>query len=318
MAPEGRRLMAAQHAEPRPHPPALEAELGSDLWAIVTAIGVVIEAVPVTTIRWSGSPRASFRLTLADGQVLKGRRLRAPTDVTRVARLSALLDPGYFPPVLAYRGCALLTRWIPGRPGSTGAWTPTRLRACGRLQAAIHRLHVSTELAALLPPPVDWAERLDGWLGELVGAGAVGTREAREIHHLAALSAPATTSTGVCHTDFCGDNIIITDVGRICVVDNEGLTLDSHEFDLARTWYRWPMTRTQQRAYAEGYGAHDHSARFADHFLHWALMAVLDSAAYRIRAHAASARVPLARLTELLHTHGRNESFPRFLSRGSH
>jgi thiamine kinase-like enzyme len=122
----------------------------------------------------------------------------------------------------------------------------------------------------------------------------------------------------VCHTDFCGDNIVITDGGRICVVDNEGLTLDSPEFDLARTWYRWPMTPTQQRAYAEGYGAHDHSARFADHFLHWALMAVLDSAAYRMRAHAASAPVPLARLTELLHTHGRNESFPRFLSRGGH
>jgi hypothetical protein len=102
----------------------------------------------------------------------------------------------------------------------------------------------------------------------------------------------------------------------MCVVDNEGLTLDSHEFDLARTWYRWPMTPTQQRAYAEGYGAHDHSARFADHFLHWALVAVLDSAAYRVRANAASARVPLARLTELLHTHGRTESLPRFLGRG--
>ena len=310
--------MAAQHAEPRLHPAALEAELGSDLWAIVTAIGVVIEAVAVTTIRWSGSPRASFRLTLADGQVLKGRRLRAPTDVTRVARLSALLDPRYFPPVLAHRGCAFLTRWIRGRPGSPDAWTSTQLRTCGRLQAAIHRLHVSTELASLQPQTLDWAERLDGWLGELVGAGAVGTREAREIRHLAALSAPATASTGVCHTDFCGDNIVVADGGRICVVDNEGLTLDSHEFDLARTWYRWPMTPTQQRAYAEGYGAHDHSARFADHFLHWALMAVLDSAAYRIRAHAASARVPLARLTELLRTHGRNESFPRFLSRGGH
>jgi hypothetical protein len=76
------------------------------------------------------------------------------------------------------------------------------------------------------------------------------------------------------------------------------------------------MTAMQQRAYAEGYGAHDHSARFATHFLHWALMAVLDSAAYRVRAHAASAHVPLDRLTELLRTHGRNESFPRLLSRG--
>ena len=75
------------------------------------------------------------------------------------------------------------------------------------------------------------------------------------------------------------------------------------------------MTPAQQRAYAEGYGGHAHSARFAAHFLHWALMAVLDSAAYRVRVGAANAGVPLERLTELLRTHGRNESFPRFLSR---
>jgi aminoglycoside phosphotransferase (APT) family kinase protein len=301
----------------RPSPAALEAELGTDLWGIIAAIGVpVVEVVPVTTIRWSGSPRASFRLTLADGQVLKGRRLRAPADVTRVAHLSSLLDPRYFPPVLAYRGCALLTRWIPGRPGSPSAWTSTRLRTCGRLQATIHRLHVSPGIASLQQQAPDWTERLDRWLGELVARGALDTHTAREIYRLTALAAPATATAGVCHTDFCGDNIIITDVGRICVVDNEGITLDSLEFDLARTWYRWPMTPAQQRAYADGYGAHAHSARFAAHFLHWALLAVLDSAAYRVRAHAASARVPLDRLTELLHTHGRNESFPRLLSRG--
>ena len=286
---------------------------------MIAAIGVpVVEAVPVTTIRWSGSPRASFRLRLADGQVLKGRRLRAPEDVTRVARLSSLLDPRYFPPVLAYRGCAVLTHWIPGWPGSPDAWTSARLRTCGRLQATIHRLHVSSDIASLQQQAPDWSGRLDRWLGELVACEALDTRKAREVYRLTALAAPATASTGVCHTDFCGDNIIITEAGRICVVDNEGITLDSHELDLARTWYRWPMTPAQQRAYADGYGAHPHSARFAAHFLYWALLAVLDSAAYRVRAHAASARVPLDRLDELLHTHGRNESFPRFLSRGGH
>ena len=88
----------------------------------------------------------------------------------------------------------------------------------------------------------------------------------------------------------------------MCVIDNEGLSVDAPEFDLARTWYRWPMTARQQRVYAEGYGIHDHSARFETHFLHWALMAVLDSAAYRIRAHPASARVPLDRLAALRET----------------
>ena len=119
-----------RHAEAQPGPAALEAELGVDLLAMLAAIGVpVVEAVPVTTIRWAGSPRASFRLTLADGQVLKGRRLAAPADVIRIASLSSLLDPRYFPPVLAFRGRALLTRWITGPAGEPPCgWTSARLR----------------------------------------------------------------------------------------------------------------------------------------------------------------------------------------------
>lgn len=297
-------------------PAALETELGPDLWAIVTVIGApVIEVVPVTTIRSAGSYRASFRLALADGQILKGRRLNTPADVARLTRLLPLLDPRYFPPVLAHHGRALLTRWIPGQSAGPDAWTRARLRTCGRLQADIHRLPVSPEIASLRQQGRTWTERLDRWLADLVAGDALDAREARETSRLVADSAPPPARTGLCHTDFCSDNIIVTDAGGLCVIDNEGLSLDSPEFDLARTWYRWPMTPTQQAAYAEGYAAPEHSARFAAHFLHWALLAVLDSAAYRVRVGAASARVPLDRLAELRRTHGRNESFPRFLSR---
>ena len=310
-----RQPIASPPAEARPDPAALEAWLGSDLSTLITAFGVpVAEVVPVTTIRSSG-PRASFRVTLADGQILKGRRLPGSADVVRIVRLSSLLDPRYFPPVLAHRGDALLTRWIPGRPAEPAAWTPARLRTCGRLHAAIHRLPVSPDIASLPRRTSDWGTRLDQWLGELLACGALDAGQAAEVRRLTADSAPTRTSTGVCHTDFCADNIIITEAGRVCVVDNEGLTLDSRELDLARTWYRWPMTPTQLRAYADGYGAHDHSASFADHFLHWALLAVLDSAAYRTRARHASVRIPLDRLQELLRTQGRNEPFPRVLSR---
>lgn len=308
--------MTSPHVEPRPQSAPLEAELGPDLAAMIAAIGVpVVEAVPVTTIRWLGSPRASYRVALADGRVLKGRRLRTPDDVLRVASISSLLDPGRFPPVLASRGCALLTPWISGRPLSPDAWTPEQLNVCGRVMATMHGIRIPPDVASLQPRGLQWTERLDRWLGELVSAGAVDVAEAREIASLATLSAPATTSTAVCHTDFCGDNIVTTLDGDLWVVDNEGLSLDAPEFDLARTWYRWPLTPAQQRAYADGYGAHGHSARFEAHFLHWALLAVLDSAAYRTRAGIAAARVPLARLAELRRTQGRNESFPRFLAR---
>jgi hypothetical protein len=112
------------------------------------------------------------------------------------------------------------------------------------------------------------------------------------------------------------DNIIISAGGQVCVVDNEGIAIDSPEYDLARTWYRWPMTANQQEAYAEGYGAHEHVARFAAHFVHWALIVLVESAAYRARLGAATVRAPLERLTCLLGTDGRNESFPGILRRG--
>jgi hypothetical protein len=297
-------------------PAALEA-LGADLSALLAVMGAaVVEVLPVTTIRWAGARRAAFRLTLADGQVFKGRRLNTPADAERVAHLSSLLDPRHFPPVLAHRGSALLTRWIPGEPVRNGAWPPARLGACGRLQGAIHRIHVPPEISVLLRPTPDWTRRLDQCLDELVAGGALDTRSAREIHHLVAVSAPATVGVGVCHTDFCADNIVVSDAGRIWVVDNEGISLNAPEFDLARTWYRWPMTPTQARAYADGYGPHDHSARFAAHFLHWALLAVLESAAYRVRARVASARIPLDRLADLRRSRGRSEPWPRLLGRG--
>jgi aminoglycoside phosphotransferase len=297
-------------------PEALEAELGLDLWALIDALGVPVEeAVQVTTIPAVDGLRGSFRVTLADGQILKARRLRTPTDVERVTRLSSLLDPQFFPPVLAHRGCGLLTRWIPGASIRGGDWTSTYMRTCGGLHATIHRLPVPAESAPLWRrSPTGWEQRLDELLDELVGRRALDVRQARAVRHLAGAAAPASHSTAVCHRDFCGDNIILSDAGQVCVIDNEGIAVDSPEYDLARTWYRWPMTASQHGAYAEGYGAHEHVARFAAHFLHWALIVLVESAAFRTRVGAASAQLPLERLTRLLRTRGQNESFPRALS----
>ena len=308
--------MTTPRAEARASSTTCQAELGDDLWMLVNAVGVpLVDVIPVTTIPAAGRHRASFRLTFADGRALKGRRLRAATDVERVTCLSSLLDPQYFPPVLAHRGRALLTRWIPGHPAAPPAWTPGLLRTCGQLQASLHRLSVSPEMAPLRRRPRDWDRRLDELLAELVAHGALDAGQAREARRLANLHAPAAASTGVCHTDFCAENMIITETGQVCVIDNEGITVDACEYDLARTWYRWPMTGHLQRWYAEGYGRHDHVAGFAAHFLHWALLAVIESAAYRVRSGAVSARVPLARLRRLLRTQGGAESFPRLLGR---
>lgn len=299
-----------------PQSEAFAVELGLDLWALIDAVGVpVVEVRQVTTIPAVHGERGSFRVTFADGQILKARRLRTPSDAERVARLSSLLDPQVFPPVLAHRGCGLLTRWIPGVDVRNGDWTPRDLRTCGRVHATIHRLPITGDMALLRRAPVRSEQRLGQLLDELVQRRALATWQADAVRSLTSLAAPPTERIAVCHRDFCGDNIVIAADGQVCVVDNEGMTIDSPEYDLARTWYRWPMTPDQQRAYAEGYGVHAHVARFAARFAHWALIVLVESATFRARMGAASVRVPLERLTNLLDTDGRNESFPRVLHR---
>ena len=112
-----RRPRAAGDLPPRSvatEPPRLEAELGVDLWAMSPPWSAGGRGRPR-----NDDPMVRFSAGLVSpharrGQVLKGRRLGAPADVIRIARLLGLLDSRFFPPVLAHRGCALLTRWVPG------------------------------------------------------------------------------------------------------------------------------------------------------------------------------------------------------------
>jgi hypothetical protein len=315
----GSRAISDHDMKTATHPSeTLEAGLGPDLSALIETVGVpVVEIAQVTTIRGNDGQRGTFRLTLAGGRVLKARRLRTAEDVERVTRLTALLEPEFFPPVLAHRGCGMLTDWVAGTSLRAGDWTGGHLRTCGRLQAAMHRLSVSSELASLRRSPVNSGrQRLEAALGEVVGHGALDLHDAREVVELADADAPVRRHSAICHRDLCGDNIVVTRAGQVCVIDNETIAVDSPEYDLARTWYRWPMTTSEQRAFAEGYGSHAHLTHFADNFLHWALIVLVESAAYRLRVGATTVGVPLKRLEDLLRTRGRNETFPRLLSRG--
>jgi hypothetical protein len=309
--------MAPEHPESRTEPELFKALLGPDLWGLTEDVGTpLLAAVPATTLPSVAAFRAAFRLTFSDGTVLKGRRVNSPDDAVRIEALSALLDTRHFPRILARRGRALLEPWRPGEPLRLDDRTTALFRACGSLQAALHRIPLPQTVGHLRRRPANWELRFDRLLADLVASGALDPGAGREIARLAVLHAPGTSSVGLCHTDFCAENIITDAVGAIFVIDNEDICVDACEYDLARTWYRWPMTELQQRAYAEGYGHHEHVDRFADHFLHWALMTLVESSAFRVRTRVPGASIPLERLAELLRSHGRGERFPRLLRGG--
>ena len=261
-----------------------------------------IEVVPVTRLTSVHRRPRCFRVRLADGRFVKARRLESPLHAEHVERLSNLLDPRWCPPVLARRGSGLLTEWVGGWP-LTPVPGPPLLRECGALQATVHRTALSAELHRGAERRVrDWSGRLAGTLEELSIRGALSDRDARRAVELATTQAPADVSRTVVHGDFCPDNLVVGSRGGVHVVDNETLTIHAPEYDLARTWYRWPMTPEQWGHYAEGYGDQATLQAFVRHFAHWAVIVLTGASLFRLRGGTPEADYPLRRLRQVLRT----------------
>lgn len=294
-----------------------EEELGADLWSLIGAVGVpLVTATLVTTVPSAGNARACFRLTFTDGTVLKGRRVETEAEAERIDILGSFLDPRYFPRVLVRRGRALLTDWINGSALQSDGSAAELVRRCGGLHRRVHDVVLTSAASRLRRQPLGWEPWLDASLRELVEQKAVDLGLAKRISLLAVRHAPPASRSGLCHGDFCAENIIVSPAGAIWVVDNDGIAVNGYAHDLARTWYRWPMVGREQHAYAEGYGPSGQGREFAAHFVHWALLILVGSCKFRVRARSDSMRIPLGCLRAVVESEGRAENLPRLLGKG--
>jgi aminoglycoside phosphotransferase len=257
----------------------------------------------VETIAPSDSYRpapGAFRVSLADGRRFKARLLGGARRAASVDCILRALGHAAFPEVVARQGRVLLLEWIEGVPVDEQTSHPTVIRAAAAVQAFLHAAPVPP---ALERPPAVLAEtgaKLREDLAALAAAGTVTAAEAAAILDLVRRFAPERCRIGIVHRDLCARNMIVRPSGEVCVVDNETMAVGSCEFDLARTWYRWPLPRAERERYLRVY-ARTHDPRlFLAHFPFWALAVLVDSAQLRRAAPAALASVPLDRLRRLL------------------
>jgi GT2 family glycosyltransferase len=275
---------------------AMLRRLGADLETLVAARpAALVEAVPLSPLAAPSLARGAWRLRFADGTALKGRALQTEAQADTVARLVASLEPGSFARVLARHGRALLEEWIDGEPLDKAPGGGRHLRACGRMLARIH-LGAPARVAAVVGP----AERHRDGLAGLVQRGALERAVAERADALARRYAPRHASTGLCHGDFAAENLVIRPDGTLCLVDNETLHLGPHDYDLARAWYRWPMSPAQWGEFLSGYGLERDTGPFREHFPYWAVRALGDAAVYRLDGQMVEAAVPLERLQDLV------------------
>jgi len=266
------------------------------------------EAVRIDTLTALDSPRKAFRLEFCDGVTLKGRCLETAQQAETVWRLWQLhLRSAPVARIVARRSEALLEEWLPGSAIAGDREYAQILRAAGMLLGRVHRMGTSGSIVRRIV-----ASR---WIDDsletepLVRNQLLDEKAAGEAAALARASAPASAEWGLCHGDFCTENLLIVPERGLHVIDNETICELWYDCDLARTWYRWPMGSTEFEIFLEGYRTHRQPDEFLAYFRFWTICVLLRSAIYRQR-NGVSTEAPLTRLLSLLRDQSRSRVMP--------
>ena len=281
-------------------PDPLESIVGADLWSLACSVGLEpVEVLTLTALPSEDFGRASFRFTYPDGSVRKGRRMISVESARRACALRSLIDPRHMPALLGAQGVALLTQWSEGSAPSPR--DPKVLRAAGALLGRVHATAVPRELALEYGFPIDgWPRRLERNLLTLVELGALSRDAAARALEMAQSRAPSDPPRGLVHCDFCPENLVVDRLGALQMIDNENLTIDALPFDLARTWYRWPLASGYAESFWAGYRTMCDPTSFLDYGDYWMIQALSEAAAFRAAGRTPHAEVPLMALERVL------------------
>lgn len=279
----------------------LERRLGDDLVALLRDRPASLVGARCVSSRPERSDGpAAYRLELADGSVLQGRRLASPRRARLVERLTRVAGAA-FPEPIARRGAALLTPWIDGTPVSSIApLDDTLVERAGEILAALHRLPVPEWRRLGIRTPAELCARVARDLSLLADAGLLDRASAERARGQAEAAMPTAAGLGIVHSDFCAENLVLTAGGALVAVDNATLTFAPYDLDLARTWHRWPMTPLERIAFLRGYERGRSGEGFLRHFRFWAVVALSGAAANRVRTDAGGFTPALERLASLL------------------
>ena len=272
---EDRRLTTSDPT----HWPAL---LGPQLWALIATLGSPPRTLqPIGRLASAVSARAAFRVGLADGRVLKARRLESAERAEMLVAIWPLITDLPFSRGLAQQGAAVLETWIEGDPVTAERVTSARLEEAGDLLGRLHRRVLPTSLAGRLPLPARLLRKVERHLGILASRGLLSGQQTALLLDEARRHLPQRLESGLIHHDFCAENLILTDQGRLWAIDNEDMRVGALDADLARSFLRWPMSACARDAFLRGYGRHRSAARYQAHAPFWSIWALAGAAEFR-------------------------------------
>lgn len=187
-------------------------------------------------------------------------------------------------PVLDSLGDSWLEQWIEGTPLRSGDTTESLCRWAGDVLGQLHGRAVN---GVDTVPPAQGVDtilvQLANNLDRIVALGGLDRSTADSLQAIAKTERPAAPDTGLIHTDFSVENFVSRPDGDLIVIDNEHLMLGALDYDLVKSFCRWPMNEAQQSAFCEGYGHHRDPAPALSGRVFWAIFALAQSARVQLR-----------------------------------
>jgi aminoglycoside phosphotransferase (APT) family kinase protein len=274
-------------------------DLHADLRAALGMLDAAVAGIaPVVGLGYPGYRVYAYRVDLADGRVVKARLFTQAGECERTEYVARCLGPCIVTQPLARFGTALVTEWAEGVPP---AQSDAVLRRCGALLARAHNTPLPHDAPSIPRLGLDtrW-QRLRDRAAHLAQAGVLTHGDVATLLDIAQRSAPSvTTTTGFVLHDFTAQNIIVGAADDPILIDHDGLNIGTHDFDLARTWYRWPLPAAQLRCLLAGYASLRDIEPFLTHFPYWAVDALVAALKFRLSRDIRGTAEPLTRLRGL-------------------
>lgn len=249
-------------------------DFGDELGPLVAALNSPVAAVSaVTTLPPDKSGRAAFRVTLSDSRVLKARILESADRADQVVTLLSGVADRRIARIIGRSGAAILEEWVAGEPFDDRRRPLSAYAEAGSLLATLHATPIEPlgRQAAGRQLARHWRDIVLERVEKLRTLGMLARRQRDAIADLVWVFAPNDCRVGLLYVDFCAENLIVDGQGGLHAVDSETVTIDPVDFDLARTWYRWPMRKEARQAFGEGYRRSGALEPFLAHFPFWAV-----------------------------------------------
>jgi hypothetical protein len=251
----------------------------------------------ISKLRLTETGRVAYRIDHEHG-IVKARLLEDERAARDLAVFRNELGDA-FVPVIFRHGRVLIEDWIEG-DALPDIPEPPHLVKAGALLGEMHaRLTIAGRALHEVRPTADHLLAAEMGLRIAAATGALEEDIAARLELALQRLDPLQTTYGLVHLDFCGDNMVIDRAGRLRVVDNERIRLDSLGYDLGRTWYRWALPPQEWNYFCTAYASRVPFPKPLDSLRFWKIVAAAGSAELRLRAYPEKADVPLECLRTL-------------------